>query len=281
MLAWNVWSIANEEKLNNFLQILDDQKISIACITETWFDRKNGKFSKTIKDAGFELHHTFREDKRGGGSAIIYKRDMSVKKGGASSSIYSSFEYSYVTLTLQSKRKLIMVCLYRKQEVAFNIFHDELTLIMDKLSNVGDSLLLVGDFNVWADNRDDKHVKMLEDLLSAYGLIQTVEGPTHRSGHTLDHIYINPYQLDVEHEVIIESWGLTTDHYPLLLQIPSGGVENKTQTLYYRKLKDVHIDAFNIELQNSLTVSLYIFHNSIKFLVKLLTTSCNMEEKMS
>ena len=54
MMVWNVWSIANEEKLINLLQIIEDRNISIACITETWFDRKNGKFSKTIKDAGYK-----------------------------------------------------------------------------------------------------------------------------------------------------------------------------------------------------------------------------------
>ena len=61
LLAWNVWSIANDEKLRNCLQIMDDRRISIACITETWFDRKTGTFSKTIKDAGYKIHHAFRE----------------------------------------------------------------------------------------------------------------------------------------------------------------------------------------------------------------------------
>ena len=35
MLIWNVWSIANGEKLANLLQIMDDKQIGIACITET------------------------------------------------------------------------------------------------------------------------------------------------------------------------------------------------------------------------------------------------------
>ena len=101
LMVWNVWSIANAEKLSSFLQIMDDQKIGIACITETWFDRKNGPFTKTIRDAGFEINHAFREKKRGGGSAIIYKKELSVKKGEASSSDYLSFEYSCVTLSFE------------------------------------------------------------------------------------------------------------------------------------------------------------------------------------
>ena len=81
LMVWNVWSIANEEKLNNFIQILDDKNISIACVTETWFDRKTGTFSKAIKDAGFKINHDFRPNKRGGGCAIMYKRNLTIKKG--------------------------------------------------------------------------------------------------------------------------------------------------------------------------------------------------------
>ena len=97
-MCWNVWSILNEEKLENFMQIIQDNNITIACVTESWFDSKNGTFSQTIKRYGYELHHSFREGKRGGGVAILYKKQFMVKEGGASSSQYASFEYSYLTL---------------------------------------------------------------------------------------------------------------------------------------------------------------------------------------
>ena len=55
MLIWNLWYIANDEKLANLLQTMDNKHIGIACITETWFDRKTGPFIKTIKDSGFRI----------------------------------------------------------------------------------------------------------------------------------------------------------------------------------------------------------------------------------
>ena len=127
MFVWNVWSIANPEKLNNLLQIMEDRNISIACITETWFDKKTGPFSKTIRDAGYKLNHAYRENKRGGGCAIIYKEKLAIKDGDASSSSFESFEYANVTLTLKSGRKLLIVCLYRKQEVPMKRFSEEMT----------------------------------------------------------------------------------------------------------------------------------------------------------
>ena len=53
-----MWSVLSETKLNNMLQILEDNNVSIACITETWFDTKTGTFSEAIKktDMNFVMH---------------------------------------------------------------------------------------------------------------------------------------------------------------------------------------------------------------------------------
>ena len=115
----------NKTKLQNFLQIIDDMNIEIACVCESWFDSEKGVFSKTIKDAGLQLHHAFREQKKGGGVAIIYKNNLKVKKGGASTSFYSSFEFFYITITLQSKKTVLVVCVYRKQEILFTNFIEQ------------------------------------------------------------------------------------------------------------------------------------------------------------
>ena len=253
MLLWNVWSIANEEKLNNFLQILDDKNISIACVTETWFDSKKGAFSKTINDAGFKLNHAFRRDKRGGGCAIMYKSKLSVKSGDASSSEFQSFEYCSVTLTLKAGTKLVIICLYRKQEILFRIFQDELTSLMDKFVVSGNMVCVVGDFNVWIDVDGDKVGEALSDLMSSYGLLQQVEQPTHREGHTLDHIYTNPYHFSIHHEVIYESLGFTSDHYPLIIQIPTSPTHTTTQTVSHRKLRDMDVENFRLELSDAIT----------------------------
>ena len=119
-MSWNVWSILNEEKLENFLQILEDNCINIACITESWFDAENGVFSQKIKSRGYKLHHAYRESQRGGGVAVMFKKQITVKPGDASSSEYSSFEYAYIIITLNAKRRLVLLCIYRNQEININ-----------------------------------------------------------------------------------------------------------------------------------------------------------------
>ena len=83
------------------LQVFEDNQIQIACITETWFDEDKGTFTSTIKSEGYEIIHSPRSEKRGGGTAIIYKNNLKVKKGAASSSKYQSFEFSYIYLKNQ------------------------------------------------------------------------------------------------------------------------------------------------------------------------------------
>ena len=212
---------------------------------ESWFDAKSGVFSKTIKDTGYELHHAHRENKRGGGVVIMYKKHVCAKNGEASSSQYLSFEYAYVTFTLKSKRRIVLVCVYRNQEISFAIFHDEFSSFMEKIYKKGDAAVLVGDFNVWVDVEDNAEANKLLTLMNAYGLNQIVQEPTHRSGHTLDQIYVNDMQVTIEHQVINETMGLTTDHFPILVGIPSANKQQKTHTITYRKMKDVDFNAFN------------------------------------
>ena len=48
----------------------------------------------------------------------------------------------------------------------------------------------------------------------------------------------NEYQLELEHCVTRETLGLTTDHFPFIIEIPSANIQDITQTIFYRKIKD-------------------------------------------
>ena len=85
---------------------------------------KNGKFIASIREAGFELIHDYRKGKRGGGTAILYRKELNVKPGEASSSKYISFQYSYITVKVNNS-KMLVVCIYHKQELSCSLFCDE------------------------------------------------------------------------------------------------------------------------------------------------------------
>lgn len=251
ILLWNVWSILNESKLQNFLQIIDDLKVGVACVCETWFDSRKGVFSRMIKENGYKLIHGFREKKKGGGVAILYRENLNVKEGEESTTQYLSLEYVYIIITLPSKRRLILMCVYRKQEIPFSCFLEELENLIDRISLKCEAVMIIGDFNVWVDEEDDPNSKQLLTLMSSYGLTQQVLEPTHRGGHTLDQIYVNKFQVNVRHEVLSETMGMTTDHLPLLIEIPSIYKQKRTLIKEYRKINKVNVDMFKQDLKQA------------------------------
>ena len=109
ILSWNVRSILGKVKLENFLQILEDRKIDIACICETWFDSQKGAFSSRIREMGYEMIHANRESMRAGGVAIMYKDDTGVKPGCASSEKYVSFEFSHCHMKKENIKYFIYI----------------------------------------------------------------------------------------------------------------------------------------------------------------------------
>ena len=242
-MCWNVWSILNEKKLNHLLQVFDDNNIMIASISETWFDSKEGIYTANIRNAGYDILHAHREDKRGGGVMIIYKKTLKGKAGDASCSKFSSFEYSYMTFTAAARTKVLLVSLYRKQEIACGVFIQELQIFIDTIFCKGDVIIFTGDFNVWADTINTDSSNLL-DLMSSFGLSQLVADPTHRCGHTLDHIYVNTSQISLTVEVSKEKYGITTDHFPISFTIPLSKKELLKKTICFRNSKNMECRKF-------------------------------------
>ena len=57
--------------------------------------------------------------------------------------------------------------------------------------------------------------------------------------------------MTVNHQVISDTLGLTTDHFPIVIELPPSNLQQKSRTIQYRKLKNVDIDAFKNDLQES------------------------------
>ena len=97
--------------------MLIEQEIHLALLNETWFDSEKGIYRKRIKDYGFKVFHDYRKDKRGGGVAFLFKNNLAIKEYKASTSLYVSFEFACMILSLKASCKTVLVSIYRKQEI--------------------------------------------------------------------------------------------------------------------------------------------------------------------
>ena len=73
-------SLCNNLKIHFILQLLDDCSIDIACITESWLTEGFAHTAAVLKSFNYELSHTYRPKRAGGGVAILIKKPLTFKK---------------------------------------------------------------------------------------------------------------------------------------------------------------------------------------------------------
>ena len=195
-LCWNVQSLCNKE--HKVLQLLVSNSIDVACITETWFSSDHSYSTAIIRDYGYNLIH-FYTQKRGTGTAILYKDSGNVQPWERFTTIFESFEYKCLKINFSNKHGIIVCCVYRRQEINKDIFIHEMKVLLNFCLSLKDNLILVGDFNYHFEKVLDCNVKEVLDVMSMFGLSPLVPAvPTHKAGHTLDQIFANIYEVDID-----------------------------------------------------------------------------------
>ena len=79
LLLWNVRSLTNNLKVHFILHTLHDNKIDVACITETWLSPELGHNHTNIsiiKSRGYNITFDSRSDRNGGGVAFLLKSNI-------------------------------------------------------------------------------------------------------------------------------------------------------------------------------------------------------------
>ena len=245
-LVWNAQSLVN--KTDNVIQLLTDNYVDIACITETWLSDESSNTTFKIKESGYMIDHTYRS-KRGGGVAILWKPSIKVKCN-LKNKHYQSFQYK--NIVINGVVKLNLICLYRLQEVPISQFMADLEDLLSTQISKSDTVVLTGDFNFHFEKAELKNVEELTNLVSSYGLSQFVIGPSHEQGHTLDLVFANKHELNLP---LIHPINLNmSDHFPILFDLPSFKCKNKNSvnSFQFRKIKFIDPVEFSHNLCNSL-----------------------------
>lgn len=233
--------------------------ISIACITESWLTEVENHTTFRIKSYGYLVSHTHRTTGIGGGVCIIYKPNLKIKKMKYKV-LYNSFEYHCITVSsIYISSELSIACIYRKQEVNFKHFQSDFLNFCEKVIESSNSyFVLLGDFNVHFELANSMS-NDLESITTSMGFAQHVDSATHSSGHTLDLIFSNPYEIPI-HSVKIEktvtdSSAFKFDHFPILFSASYKTLLKPTsisKEIHVRNTKSIDIAAFNLTISNYL-----------------------------
>ena len=132
-------------------------------------------------------------------------------------------------------RKLF-ICCYRPPSGNLQLFREE---FLDLLVTLSSEYICCGDFNTHV-NRTCSASNDFKDILDEFGLVQSVQLPTHKSGNTLDHV-IGPQK----YEICLDSVS-TSNHKWLNFDCLKFRRENcEKSVLKFRNLKDINLVVFN------------------------------------
>ena len=269
-MFWNARSLNN--KCDDIMVMLQDIKVDIALISETWLVDVANSTSATVKSYGYSIFHTFRDDIRGGGTAIIYKPTIGVCSVNLDVNNIVTFNYAAVLLKLNVNIKVLVVCLYRTGPVS-KLFFEELDMLLQAAFLCSANILLGGDFNIHFEKQQNHITQKLMDTLLPYNMEQLIVGSTHNQLGTIDLLLDNSKLIDTSTIQILDKCDLS-DHYPILCCSRSLETTSKTlKHIYYRDLKTADhnqissdfADAVceNVLLSSDFYTSVYTFFNTI------------------
>ena len=189
----NPQSIRNKDEL--IAEYLISNNIDACILTETWLTNSdNDKIwleCREVQQNGYKISNINRKDRKGEGLAIIYKNHLkvNVEKSGAT----QFFKYALCTLSTTSSRTNILAIYHppysEKNPITNNIFLDDFAEFIADVPADHRNILILCDFNIHINNKDDPDVEVFSDMMEALGLNQHINFSTHRSDNTLDLVF--------------------------------------------------------------------------------------------
>ncbi len=261
--CFNAESVKN--KTHSLRDYIVGNGIKVCAITETWLKPQNVVEMGELTPEGYQLEPNHRLYNKAGGIAVIYQKNLKLQvkdKGNKSS-------YQYMDILIPSGSSSVrLVVIYRpptsqSNPVPESTFLDEFASHLEVLMLCPQSLCITGDFNfhmdllhIPAENLTTDYQKkchrlatQLDDLLTSFGLIQSISGPTHRNGHTLDLLITRQNDSILNGQPTIDSY--LSDHWSLLFDVTLRKPAPVIKTSSFRKIKSIHMEDLRSDLSQS------------------------------
>ena len=202
-----------------------------------------------MKELGFNVLKLERDNKKGGGLAVLVKRTLCKKVSTVFITEYKGFEGIICIITI-ANFKINLVNLYRPPINSKTDFLTDFNSFISTLLERDGKTLLFGDFNIDYLEKD-RICKELDGILELNGLAQIVKIPT-RQTSLLDYIIIQSSDREKSHIIKPDS-DFPSDHIPIILS-QEYEVFNRKVCTFEKKVRDfrtLNIEALQHELSQS------------------------------
>ena len=166
--------------------------INMCFVTETWTQYGNEPEYQYIKanleTAGYNILIHNRENRKGGGIAVIYKSHLHVKKLFFNE--HTSFESLTINLNISTKSYLFSA-IYRtwystKQLVTILTFLEDFPNHVSSLFRSSKNIIILGDFNIPWNKPEHPDTTSMKEILDMHDLHQHILIQTYKLENTLD-----------------------------------------------------------------------------------------------
>ena len=236
----------NFENIENLLHY-NEIKLSVIGISETWLtDNCNKEYYSML---GYNGYYTNRNTKKGGGTALYVRSDMShtsCLKG--TYSIDNCFEVTTVRISLKQNKEAYVSCIYKPPNTNIDEFITKYTEFLNKFK--GHTLYICGDFNIDL-MKYNEHVstgRFLE-LNYSYNMYPLIIKPTRiteKSATLIDNIITNDLRNKMKNFILIDD---ITDHLPVFTVIANvANYKSVKGTIEKRSLTIKNVNKLKCEL---------------------------------
>jgi exonuclease III len=244
---YNVRSVVNKSlAIRDFII---DNDLDLIALTETWLTDDSDHTIDQLTPEGYSIINVPREDKVGGGIALLYKSNLNIRS--INSNTFNTFEKLECTVTLPTGLYTIVI-IYRppcNQKNGFTLlsFLDEFEHFLSQVVPLSNKLIITGDFNI-PIGHDSPSSLEFEHLLQSYNMKQLVTSPTHDAGNILDLIITNISQKNIS-AISLKNPGLS-DHSAVLFQLADVKPDVIKISRNFRNIKDININSVKSDLKS-------------------------------
>ena len=204
----NVRSLRN--KTSAFSDFVSTNDLNIIGVTETWLRPSDTQgLMDEITPAGFKLHQVPRENKKGGGVAVLVRNDIDSVL--CQTDQRETFKHITIKLSDRQSSQLLVHVIYRPPSTSKSRFIEEFNSFMEAAALSPHENIILGDVNIqldsqncWTDN--------FNTILLYFDFIQHVSTPIHIQGHILDVLCTSKSLTSSVHHYV--KYGIS-DHLPI------------------------------------------------------------------
>ena len=211
-IGWlNAESLRN--KTDDVNLAITERSLDVLALTKTWHTASDDNCLRLATPSDYAVT---RPSHRGGGIAVIFRKRW--KCATLKTPTCSTFEVFAVRLTTDSGPFVVVIVYRPGSDHLRTQFFDELSTLLETLVVYACPVLVGANFNIKTQSSNDPSARRLADLLTSFDMVQHVQGPTHRSGNTLD-VVVTPANCALD-SVDVEPFGMLSDHSLIVSRLP-------------------------------------------------------------